>query len=234
MFTIRLAELNIRINNKYEYVKNLCADYIIIGRPHFYIEVTDAEIEAERQLAENDIGYLEALAIYRKIAEKIVEYDGFLMHGAVISVNDCGIAFLAKSGTGKTTHINLWSKLLKNKVIIINGDKPLLRIIGGKIYAYGTPWAGKEGLNRNTKTELKNICFLSRGLVNECFCVTDRDLILEKLFTQTYLPKNSQGLKNTLGFLKIIMDKCRFYSVKCNTDIGAAEIAYKAILLFRK
>lgn len=234
MFTVRLAELNITINNKFEYIKKLCADYIVDAKADFIVEVTDAEIEAERECENNDKGYLEALAIYRKIAEKITEYNGFLMHGAVISVDDCGIAFLAKSGTGKTTHINLWSKLLKNKVTVINGDKPLVRVIDGKIYAYGTPWAGKEGLNSNTKTELKNICFLSQSLVNECLCITDSEMILEKLLSQIYLPKSSQGLEETLSILNIIMDKCRFYSIKCNTDVRAAEIAYKAILLFRK
>ncbi len=234
MFTVRLAELNITINNKYEYVKNLCADYIVNEKADFCVEVTNAEIEAERESPQNDKGFLEALAIYRKIAEKITDYEGILMHGAVISVDDCGIAFLAKSGTGKSTHINLWRELLGNKVTVINGDKPILRVVNGKLYAYGTPWAGKEKLNTNTKTELKNICFISRGLVNECFCTADNEIILEKLFTQIYLPKASKGLKYTLDFLKIIMLKCRFYSLKCNTDISAAEIAYKAILRFRK
>lgn len=234
MFTIRLAELNIAINNKYEYVKNLCTDYIAKGIPNFYVEVTDFEIEAERRSPNNDKGFLESLAIYRKIAEKMIDYEGILMHGAIISVDNCGIAFVAKSGTGKTTHINLWRKLLGNRVKVINGDKPLLRLVNGKLYAYGTPWAGKEGLNSNIKAELKNICFISQGLVNECLCVTDKDLILEKLFSQVYLPKSPRGVKYTLDFLKIIMLKCRFYSVKCNTDIRAAEIAYKTILLFRK
>ncbi len=231
MFTVCLAELNITINNKYEYVKNLCADYIVEEKADLFIEVTDAEIEAERKSPNNDKAILEALAIYRKIAEKITAYQGLLMHGAVISIGNHSIAFLAKSGTGKTTHMKLWLKLLGEKVTVINGDKPLLRVVNGKIYAYGTPWAGKEKLNTNTKTELKNICFISRALDNECICVTDEDIILEKLFSQIYLPKTSQGLKYTLKFLKTIMDNCKFYSLKCNTDITAAQTAYQTILL---
>lgn len=231
MFTVCLAELNITINNKYEYVKNLCADYIVEEKADLFIEVTDAEIEAERKSPNNDKAILEALAIYRKIAEKIISYEGVLMHGAIISVENYGIAFLAKSGTGKTTHMKLWLKLFGDKATVINGDKPLLRIVNGKIYAYGTPWAGKEKLNTNTKTELKNICFISRALDNECLCVTDEDIILERLLPQIYLPKSPQGLKYTLDFLKTLMDKCTFYSVKCNSDISAAQTAYKEIML---
>ncbi len=234
MFTIRLAELNITINNKYGYVEKICTDYIAEEQTDFFVEVTDTEIEAERESPKNDKGYLESLAIYRKIAEKIVDYQGFLLHGAVISVDDFGVAFLAKSGTGKTTHMNLWLKLLGNRLTVINGDKPLVRVIDKKLYAYGTPWAGKEGLNTNTKTELKNICLISRSLVNECFCIADKGIILEKLFSQIYLPKSSQGLKQTLNLLGVVMDKCRFYSVKCNTDITAAKTAYETIMSSRK
>ncbi len=231
MFTVCLAELNITINNKYDYIKNLCADYIVKEKADFFVEVTDAEIEAERCSPKNDTGYLEALAIYRKIAEKITDYEGVLLYAAVISVENNGVAFLAKSGIGKTTHINLWLKFLGDKVTVINGDKPLLRIVDGKLYAYGTPWSGKEALNTNTKTELKNICFISRSLVNECVKVTDKESILEKLFPQIYLPKTLYGLTKTLNFLNTTIDKCSFYSVKCNTDITAAKTAYKAILL---
>lgn len=231
MFTVRLAELNIAINNKYEYVKALCNGYIVEEKADFFVEATERQIEAERKSLQDDAAYLESLAVYRQIATKIVEFDGFLLHAAVISVQNNGIAFLAKSGTGKTTHLNLWRELLVDKVTVVNGDKPLLRFVDGKLYAYGTPWAGKEALNTNTKTELKNICFISRAQSNECTLITDEDIILEKLFSQTFLPKTSHGLKYTLDFFSKIMNKCSFYSIKCNTDITAAKTAYQKILL---
>lgn len=230
MFTVRLAELNIAIKNKYEYVKELCNGYIVEDESDFYVEVSDAEIEDERKSPHDDAAYLEALAIYRKIATRIIDFNGFLMHAAVISVDNNGIAFLAKSGTGKTTHLNLWQQLLGDKVTVINGDKPLLRFVDGRLYAYGTPWSGKEALNTNAKTELKNVCFISRAPVNECVAITDKDTILEKLFSQLFLPKTPHGLKYTLDFFGIIMRECSFYSIKCNTDITAAITAYQKIL----
>lgn len=229
MFTVRLADLNIQINNKYEYIKSICADYIIDSKPDFCVEATELEIEAERESQNNEKGFLEALAIYRKISEKLIDFNGFLMHGAVISLNDCGIAFLAKSGTGKTTHMNSWLKLFGSKVTVINGDKPLLRFIDGKLYAYGTPWSGKERLNTNTKTELKCICFIERATANTCCYLDDSEIIFEKLITQVYLPKKPQLLKKTLEFLQQTSNKCNFYLVKCNTDITACQTVYKTI-----
>lgn len=110
------------------------------------------------------------------------------MHGVVADVSGTGVAFLAESGVGKTTHSNLWQQLLGDKMIIINGDKPLVRIINDKVFAYGTPWAGKEGIHRNTKTQLKKICFIERADKNECIPIS-RDGALDKLLKYVYKPK---------------------------------------------
>lgn len=163
MFVICLAELNIAIENKYDYIKAMCRDYITDNKANFCVFASDEEIQAENKGTGVDKGYLESLAIYRKIAEKVLEYNGFLMHGAVVEVNKCGVAFLARSGVGKSTHTKLWKELLKNEMTIINGDKPLVRIMDGKIFTYGTPWAGKENIHTNTKTELRKICFIERA-----------------------------------------------------------------------
>ena len=112
------------------------------------------------------------------------------MHGVVIDACDCGIAFLARSGVGKSTHTRLWQELLVDKMIIVNGDKPLVRIIGNKIFAYGTPWAGKENIHINTKTELKKVCFIERSEKNECVRM-EKDIVFEKLIKQIYIPKDN-------------------------------------------
>ena len=60
---------------------------------------------------------LQILNIYSSgTAKKIIEYNGFLLHGVVAEVNNCGIVFLARSGVGKSTHASLWKELLKDKI----------------------------------------------------------------------------------------------------------------------
>lgn len=161
MIEVCLAELNIFIENKYEYTAELCRDYICTASCDFSVSVSDFEIEGEDCGKGADCGYLESLAIYRKIAEALPKYNGFLMHGALIEAEGCGIAFLAKSGIGKSTHARLWRELLGDKMKFINGDKPIIRVINEKVFAYGTPWAGKENLQCNAKTELKRYVSLS-------------------------------------------------------------------------
>ena len=229
MFVICLAELHIAIANKYDYIKAMCRDYITDHKADFCLSASDAEIQAEDKGSGFDKGYLESLAIYRKIAEKILDYNGFLLHGALINVGGCGIAFLARSGVGKSTHIRLWHDLLGDKMVIVNGDKPLVRMIDGKVFAYGTPWAGKENMHTNTKTELKKICFIERAGKNECLPM-HKNMVFEKLIKQIYIPKNGELLCATLEHIGSIIEQCEFYSLRCNTDISAAKIAYERVI----
>ncbi len=224
MFVLEIADLKIGIDNKYEYIETLCKDYIISAdKTDFDVSASDEEINAE-QTENFPLGYLESLAVYRKIAEKITDYNGILMHSAVIKVDDTAIAFLARSGTGKTTHITRWKQFLGDRVSAVNGDKPLIRIIDGKAYAYGTPWAGKENLQTNTKAELKKICFVERAKENACIPVSGSKS-LERLLNQIYIDKGYKAF----GIIGKLMEICDFYIIECNMDISAAKVAYEGM-----
>ena len=229
MLNIRLADINFCIENKYSYIEKMCEDYLHDGKATLTVSVTEDDIDAEKTEENFDAGYLESLAVYRKIAEKILGYDGFLLHGVVADVEGTGVAFLAKSGVGKSTHANLWQNVLKEKMTIINGDKPLVRIIDGKVFAYGTPWAGKEGLHKNAKVKLSKICFLERSEKNECIKLSQKD-VLEKLFPQLYIPKETAKMLAIMDLTEKVIKRCEFYLVRCNTDISAAKVAIEKIL----
>ncbi len=230
MFVARFADLNIAIENKYNYVKDMCYQYIIEDKPDFSVSVSDFEIVAEDNEKRFDLAYLESLAIYRKIAEKVIAYDGLLMHGVVIELYQCGIAFLAKSGVGKTTHAKLWRTLLGDRVSIINGDKPLIRVKNDKVFAYGTPWAGKEKIHSNRKTNLQKICFLERAEENQCVLL-DNSKVFAKLMSQIYIPKDAGKFLTTVDLVKMLIEKTEFYLIKCNTDLSAAKTAYERLML---
>lgn len=229
MFCIRAADLNICIKNKYEYIEHMCREYIIpaILAPELVIEATDDEIAAE-QTASYPLGYLESLAIYRKIAVKLFEYGGFLMHGVILETDNTGVGFFAKSGVGKSTHASLWKELLKDKLTVINGDKPLVRFSGGQAFAYGTPWAGKEGEQTNKRTPLKKICFIERSEKNECIKISASEA-LTRLFSYIYTD-NGKYMVQTLKMADMLLKTAEFYVIRCNMDISAAKTAYEVII----
>ena len=136
MFCVQIAEVLVALENRYAFSERLCADYIANVSPDecsFTISTTPEEIAAEN----SDGGtfspaYCESLALYRKICTRMLDYDAFLLHAAVVSYEGRGFAFAAKSGTGKSTHVAQWMRALGGDVTVVNGDKPILRWQNGE------------------------------------------------------------------------------------------------------
>lgn len=73
------------------------------------------------------------------------------MHASVIGNSGRGFLFLAKSGTGKSTHSSLWLKNVPGSELI-NDDNPIVRVWpDGRIMVYGSPWSGKTPCYRNVE-----------------------------------------------------------------------------------
>ena len=234
------------------------------AKPDITVRITQADIDYERVKSareDEEEGipvrqftdeYLETLAVYRKIAEVMPCFDTFLIHGSVIAADGQGYLFTAKSGTGKSTHTRLWRQLLGDRAVMINDDKPLVRVVSsgeaeqsgsccssegpakftetgtGKDIAmiYGTPWCGKHGLNTNTSVPLKAICILERGKENRIREITKAEAALF-LLKQIYRPADPQALMKTLSLLDKL--NVRFYRLACNMEPEAAELAYSVM-----
>lgn len=232
MFKIRMADFVIEIQNKYDYVKKQCIDYIVDETKEalFSVEATDEDIAREKEAAlyAFNEGYLESVCIYRKIALALPKYNAFLLHAAVVKVDDKGYAFTAKSGVGKSTHIKLWKELLGDRLQIVNGDKPIVRVIDGNVYAYGTPWCGKERYNINCSVQLKAICFLERGETDEIELI-NKSLAAGRIIHQVIVPKSSQDIVSILDMLDNVIKKVDIWRLRCTMNISAAKVSYNAM-----
>ena len=232
MITVKIADLTIRLKNRYRYVEMLCEDYLVESETvDFEVEATDAEISEEMKNAESESGpsYAEAVCLHRQIAERLWRYDCFLLHAALIACDGRGYAFAARSGVGKSTHIGLWQKNFGERVRVINGDKPIVRITEKGVKAYGTPWNGKEGLGENCECPLDGICFLSRGVENKIHSVSKEDAAM-KLFTQVYLPGDAAALDKTLALLDDFVNRISFWELRCNMEDEAALLSHKTMM----
>lgn len=232
MFKIKIADLVVRIYNKYEFVKRQCAEYIVPDdtKMDFTVSASTEDINREREIAEGDFsnGYLESICIYRNICRRMPLFDGFLLHAAVAKVDGVAYAFTADSGVGKSTHLRLWKTLLGEKMSIINGDKPIIRVIDGKVFAYGTPWCGKEGFNSNDFAPLKAICFLERGEINKIKACPS-NAVLGKLLNQLIISDKPEIAEKLLDLLNITLSNIDLWRLKCNMDISAAKLSYNTM-----
>jgi len=84
-----------------------------------------------------------------------------LVHASLVRQNGYGYAFIAKSGTGKSTQVSNWLKYIPG-CDLMNDDNPIIRIIQGNAYIYGSPWSGKTPCYRNVKARLGAITRISR------------------------------------------------------------------------
>ena len=237
-FKIRLADVNIAINSIYDEVFRLCRDYLTEGAPELCISPAPADIELERVKSIREAetegiipvdypdSYLETLAVYRQIATQMLERDTFLLHGAVIAVKDKAWLFTAPSGTGKTTHINLWLDNIEGSYVV-NGDKPLIHI-GEEVTVYGTPWAGKEGWQKNVGVKLCGIVFLERGAENSIKRTT-LSQVLPTLIQQSYRPNDKSGVEKTLALIVKLGSRIPLYRLQCNMLPEAALTAYNTL-----
>ena len=244
MFKIKIADFVVEIDNKYSYLEKQCAKYVYEGEDvDFCASCTEEDIDNEDKIAQDDPdvlaclnsmstenrrGYLESICVYRALCLQLPERSAFIMHAAVIEVDGQAYAFTAKSGTGKSTHISLWKKLLGDRVQVVNGDKPIIRLDNGVFYAYGTPWCGKEGWNRNVRAPLKGLCFLERAVENR---IEKFDLgeAASRIMKQILIPKDAMGAINTFELVDKMINNVDCWLLGCNISIEAAEKAYNAM-----
>ena len=229
MFCIKIADLSVGIDNRYSFVRRLCRGYETKDPPAFTVRVTEQEITKEQNgEARFSRGYCESHCIYRKLCCRLAGYDAFLMHAAVVAVDDAAYVFAAPSGTGKTTHIRLWMKTFGDRARVINGDKPVFRFMDGILYACGTPWQGKERMGHNEMCPVRAVCFLERGEENRIRRL-DQAEVNGRIFHQLLIPKDEQEFNCFWTLLERMTAKTPFYLLQCNREPEAARLAYETM-----
>ena len=101
-------------------------------------------------------------ALIMMYALATAEKDTLCIHAAVVSCEGKGYLFLGPSGTGKSTHAQLWLKHFEGTELV-NDDNPVVR--GGVVY--GSPWSGKTPCYRNVSVPIGGIVMLSQAPYNK-------------------------------------------------------------------
>lgn len=241
--TYKIAGQIVGITSLHQRVQEYCRDYAVAASEEelsCVIEIAqkDIEYEAERSAAEDRLeglpvhhyadDYLETLAVYRKLAEWLVDKNILLFHGSVIAVDGVGYLFTAKSGTGKSTHTRLWRKQFGERAVMINDDKPLLRISDDGVTVYGTPWNGKHHLSTNTEVPLQAICILTRDSENHIRRISKQEAYT-MMVQQCYRSQDRMKMLGILQLLDRLATKVELYELGCNMDPEAAVVAYEGM-----
>ena len=239
-FNIKVAGRVVAVRTIFPGTQEFCRDYLCDEAADFAIEISMDDIASERKKSEQEDrlegipvrnfsdAYLETIAVQRKITENLFAYDTLLFHGSVVAVDGEGYLFTAKSGTGKSTHTRLWREVFGERAVMINDDKPFLRMTKNGVLACGSPWNGKHGLGNNLCVPLKAVCILERGEENRIRQISAKQA-LPMLVQQSNRPLSGKWMPKYLEMLDKLAGGVAFYCLACNMEPQAALVSYQAM-----
>ena len=241
-FTLQIAGCTVDVTTLHHGTARYCKDYLVekVGPADFSVATTQADIDYERLcvrrteeaegLAPRQVSdsFLEITAVQRKIAEELFSHQTILHHGSVVAVDGQAYLFTAKSGTGKSTHTRLWREVFGERAVMVNDDKPFLKITENGVIAYGTPWNGKHRLGCNIAVPLKAICILERGEINHIQQIPPKNA-LSMIIQQTSRPMNGAQMLKYMDLIDGLSRKVAFYRMGCTISTDAAQLAYETM-----
>ena len=151
-----------------------------------------------------------------------------LIHASLVRYKEHGYAFTAKSGTGKSTHVNLWLKHIPG-CDLINDDNPIIRIIDNKPYIYGSPWSGKTPCYRNIKAKLGAITRIDRASINSVDKLGPVEAFASTLPSCSTMKWDGPIFNNICDTVTKIIETTGIYILHCRPDKEAALVCNKTI-----
>lgn len=146
------------------------------------------------------------------------------LHSASILYHSKAWLFSAPSGTGKSTHANLWHSQLD--VPVLNGDLNLLAFENQKPVIHGIPWCGTSRISDVKTHPLGGIILLKQAkedFVEDLSPDKSRLLVLQRLISPSWNPdmqeKNLQFVEKLAEHILI----CRLHCTKNPSAVRAIK-----------
>ncbi len=151
-----------------------------------------------------------------------------LIHASLVRQKGYGYAFIAKSGTGKSTQVSMWLRYLSG-CDLMNDDNPIIRIIDGEPFIYGSPWSGKTPCYRNVKARLGAITRIDRAEANSIEKLSPIEAFTSFLPSCSAMKWDSDIYNRICDTITKVVETTGIYTLHCLPNREAAEVCNKAI-----
>jgi hypothetical protein len=236
MDTYRIADVTVNMECSGETLTEQARPYRIKplppgALPDITININGEELKSRKEkypyLTLNEWEYIQTGFVFYR---DILDYGGFGLHASAVALENRAVLFSGPCGTGKSTHTGLWQRYFgKDKAVIINDDKPVLRLDNGVFYAYGTPWSGKSTLNANIRVPLGAVVFLKQAEENHIRRLDSKEAI-RMLIYQSLRPNSQMDKMNKLlTLIDALLQKTAVYQLDCSISPEAVELTYDTI-----
>lgn len=184
--------------------------------------------EGEFTLPELTDEYVENVMIEEQIAKALVNYGTLQFHGSALQMDGEAYIFTAPSGVGKSSHARFWRETFGDRVLMINDDKPLVRVHEDCAIVYGSPWNGKHHLGADVSAPLKAIALLNRGAKNRIEPISAAEAF-PAVFRQAHTSADPKTLKVIMNLERSILKTTLCYRLFCNLSPEAALVAWRGM-----
>lgn len=241
-----MPEFNLKIAGQvghvvclYDSTPYYLARYTVQEPADFSVSVSREDLERERWFRDQEAReesfrprnvsdpFLERLVIQRKFAERLMSADILMVHGSAVAVDGVGYIFTARCGTGKSTHTRLWRQVFGDRAVMVNDDKPFIRMTREGVAVCGAPWSGKHGLDTNIEVPLGGICLLERGPKNQICLAEPEKIPLIAKYLQYYM--EPEQVRQFRALADRLCSRVSLWQMRCNMDPAAAEMSHAAM-----
>lgn len=239
-FSMEIAGLVVGVYPLFQSTKEYCRPYLTKKEPEFIVQVATEDLILEQIILEQEAieeglkirkfkePFLERSVIQRRVADQLIRRNTVMLHGSTVAVDGQAYLFTAPCGTGKSTHTRLWRELFGERAVMVNDDKPFLKITSEGVLAYGSPWSGKHGLASNLCVPLSGICLLHRGSENTIHRLACEHGI-SFLRKQVHIPLDASLVQDTLSLTDKLAKTVPLWEMSCNKEQDAAMVSYFAM-----
>ena len=152
------------------------------------------------------------------------------MHASMVRNSGRAFLFLARSGTGKSTHSRLWLKNIPGSELM-NDDNPVVRVWpDGRVVAYGSPWSGKTSCYRNVEAPVGAFVKIRRCSENRITPLSLPEAYAEVYSSCSGFKADSRMADGLHESIASAVTKIPSYVLDCRPDDEAAQVCARELL----
>ena len=223
-FSVKIADVVFGICANYPETKAFFAHFSSEEQEEHQITVSAEDIAFyRRQFPQFTDALCERAVVKYRMDKLLVDHGAFPFHASALSFLGEAYVFTALSGVGKSTHARLWQQAFADDVVMINDDRPYIKVVGDRAYAYSHPQSGKHHIYTNTAAPIRVIGKIVRDRQNFVKPIS-KAAFFPFFVQQTFTMDEAQTTAKIIALQRKVLDCVRLYEIHCNTDPDAGAI----------
>ncbi len=190
------------------------------------IDVLQERGSSEIRLSSCTSALMLRFALWAAYSMVAIESGVVPIHASSVEHKGYAMLSLGESGTGKSTHSNMWLESIPD-TRPFNDDSPMLRMQAGTLYTYGSPWSGKRAWYVAKRYPAKAIVRIVRdqnNSIERLNAINSIAAVYPSLPPMFALDKALSA--KLLDIVSKVYQSTPIYRLKCRPDHQAAAVNY--------